>query len=110
MLLFLVAGKSGCLRKGQGAQWLQQEAEQGWGGVGGGEAELTGGICRQLGQKRTSLSFGPPPPHQREAQRARFPFRVSQRQLGTLPPRYPGNQTSVMAKPHLSPAKRFIFP
>lgn len=28
----------------------------------GSKADLTGGICRQLGQKRNSPSFGPPPP------------------------------------------------
>lgn len=28
----------------------------------GGEADLTGEICRQLGQKRSAPSFGPPPP------------------------------------------------
>ena len=86
MLLFLVAGKSGCLRKGQGAQRLRQEAEQG--GGAGGKADLTGGICRQLGPC--------------------FPFRVSQ--LSTLPPQYPGKQTSMMAKPHRSPSRGFIFP
>ena len=35
---------------------------RGAGGEAGGKADLTGGICRQLGQKRTSPSFGPPPP------------------------------------------------
>lgn len=68
MLLFLVAGKSGCLRKGQGAQWLRQES------------------AGNLARREPHRPLVHLPPHQREVQRPRFPFRVSQRQLGTLPP------------------------